>query len=109
MVQKDENTDVIPVGKPTPLGRDGALDAEEPTTSPASPLPQAAGESPPPSPAVEHPCPHCGAELVDHDAPEGTPKHNAWHCDACGGCWVHRGSAWYSRPGHSPPHGWEGG
>lgn len=107
MVRKDDHTDVIPVRRPD----DGALDAEAPDdakTSPPSP-PEAAGEDTPSSPAVEHPCPHCGAELIDHDAPEGTPKHNAWHCDACGGCWIHRGSAWFLRPGHTAPAGWEGG
>jgi predicted RNA-binding Zn-ribbon protein involved in translation (DUF1610 family) len=57
--------------------------------------------------AVEHPCPHCGAEMVKH--PDGGLKDGAWHCDACGGCWVHRGSAWFLREGHPPPDGWEGG
>lgn len=55
------------------------------------------------------PCPHCGGPTIPHDAPPGAPKHAARHCDACGGCWVHRGDAWVTREGHPPPTGWAGG
>lgn len=56
---------------------------------------------------VEPVCPHCGGPLLRHD-PEGG-KPGAWHCDRCGGCWVHRGSAWFNREGHTPPGAWSGG
>lgn len=56
--------------------------------------------------AAEHPCPNCDGEMVQHTGE--SPKKGAWHCNACGGCWVHRGSAWYSREGHPPPAGWDG-
>lgn len=50
-------------------------------------------------------CPHCGAPLIDHKTDTG-PKAGAWHCNQCGGCFVHRGSAWYVREGHGAPTGW---
>jgi hypothetical protein len=56
---------------------------------------------------LARPCPHCGGPLVKHDSPPDSPKHGAWHCDACGGCWVHRGSAWFLRDGHPAPAGWD--
>lgn len=49
-------------------------------------------------------CPHCRSQMEQH----GESKGNAWHCNACGGCWVHRGSAWFSREGHTAPAGWSG-
>ena len=108
MVRKDEHTDVIPAEKPTPLGRAAEERDDDPTTSPASPPPAAADTATSAAAGPEHPCPHCGAEMIDHDAPEGTPKHNAWHCNACGGCFVHRGSAWFLLEGHVAPAGWTG-
>lgn len=117
MQRKDDHTEVIPVRRPADdaprrLGEEPAArpeTARSPEPAGASSPPVADEASPPPSAAeAEHPCPHCGAEMIDHDAPEGTPKHNAWHCNACGGCFVHRGSAWYLRAGHVAPAGWTG-
>ena len=94
----EERTSIIPLGRTEPVE---PPDRSEP--------PPAADDSPPASAAgTEHRCPHCGAEMVQHDAPPDSPKHNAWHCDACGGCWVHRGSAWFLRADHPPPDGWAG-
>jgi predicted RNA-binding Zn-ribbon protein involved in translation (DUF1610 family) len=80
----------------------------EPTTLATEPLADAEATVAPEASGAEHPCPHCGADMVQHDAPPGMPKHAAWHCDACGGCWVHRGSAWFAREGHPAPAGWTG-
>ena len=53
-------------------------------------------------------CPHCHARMTAHDSPPGTPKHGAWHCDACGSCWVKDESGWRLRDGHPAPAGWGG-
>lgn len=97
------NTDVVPVRRST-----------TPTASVAYGDTVSSGEDEAPvfeKPAGQvdtvpgHACPHCGAPMIDHGVSEG-PKANAWHCNACGGCWVHRGSAWFLREGHPAPAGW---
>lgn len=103
------NTDVIPVRRPAPSTPPHPDEKSEPMLDfpdVDSAIAHLQSDDDEPAAGKATPaCPHCGAPMIDHGVDEG-PKANAWHCNACGGCWVHRGNAWFSRDGHSPPVGW---
>lgn len=67
--------------KPDPAAAPIAAPAA--TAAPHAAAYDAAPDQTPRDPA----CPHCGGELVAHEATEG-PKHGAVHCSTCGCCLI---------------------